>query len=97
MSVVKKKQSRLCKMRGKISKISPETDEIIAHVYMTFGEKYTSVFYLDEEREIQDFEIFRTATKRTSKKKALSLSIQFFHSMYENLMDIAFPAKHKKQ
>lgn len=84
-------------MRGKISKISPETDEIIAHVHMTFGEKYTSVFYLDEEREIQDFEIFRTATKRTSKKKALSLSVQVFHSMYENLMDIAFPAKRKKQ
>lgn len=84
-------------MRGKISKISPETDEIIAHVHMTFGEKYTSVFYLDEEREIQDFEIFRTANKRTSKRKALSLSVQVFHSMYENLMDIAFPAKRKKQ
>lgn len=84
-------------MRGKISKISPETDEIIAHVHMTFGEKYTSVFYLDDQREIQDFEIFRTANKRTSKRKALSLSVQVFHSMYENLMDIAFPAKGPKQ
>ena len=84
-------------MRGKISKINPETDEIIAHVHMTFGEKYTSVFYLDEEREIRDFEIFRTATKRTSKNKALSLSMQVFHSMYENLTDIAFPTKRSKQ
>jgi hypothetical protein len=84
-------------MRGKLSKINPETDNIIAHVHMTFGEKYTSVFYLDEDREIQDFEIFKTATRVKSKKKAISLSIQVFHSMYENLMDIAFPVRLKKQ
>ena len=80
-------------MRGKLSKINPETDNIIAYVHMTFGEKYTSVFYLDEDREVQDFEIFKTARKVKSNRKALSLSIQVFHSMYENLMDIAFPAR----
>lgn len=84
-------------MRGKPSKISPETDEVIAHVHMTFGEKYTSVFYLDEDREIQEFEIFTTASGRKSKKKATALAVQVFHAMYENLMDIAFPVKRSKQ
>ena len=84
-------------MRGKLSKINPETDEVVAHVHMTFGEKYTSVFYLDEDREIQEFEIFTTASRNKSKRRATNLSIQVFHSMYENLMDIAFPIKRSKQ
>jgi hypothetical protein len=84
-------------MRGKLSKINPETDNVVAHVHMTFGEKYTSVFYLDEDREIQDFEIFTTAGRRKSKKKATTLAVQVFHSMYENLMDIAFPVRRPKQ
>ena len=82
-------------MRGKLSQITPDTDEIVAHVHMTFGKKYTAVFYLDEDKEVVDMEIFQTARQHPSKKKAGTLSLNVFHSMYENLMDIAFPQRSK--
>ena len=80
-------------MRGKVSKSTVHKDDVVAYVHITFGSKYTSVFYLDEDREVIDMEIFKTGGRRGSRKKAQSLSVSVFHSMYESLMDLAFPGR----
>jgi len=84
-------------MAGKLSKINPEDDVIKGHVHIAFGEKYTSVFYLDDEREIEDFEIFKAAKSRKSGKRAIVASYEMFHTIYQILNDQLNPDKARKK
>ena len=83
-------------MPGRLSKINPEDDVIRGHVHIAFGEKYTSVFLLDDDREIEDFEIFKAARSRKSSKRAVMSCYEFFHDVYQRLNDKFNPVGQKK-